>query len=388
MANSDILSVLQTRNISPMDFNFMMLQAPPLNCLLHPQDGWDIYELAHSLKLYSKLDYKLKCIDQILRARGFTKMLAGTNRVIYRYLEDTSFLLKVSIDRTALSDNFGEMENQWKLAPFVPRMFEVHPSGSIGLQERVEPIRRMSEFIELADDIFDLITNNFIGKYVLEDIGSKFFMNYGIRKGFGPVLLDYPYCYELDGDKLYCHNKDMNTGVVCNGIIDYDDGFNFLICPICGKRYTAKELAGAIKNKTIIVEGAKRMKVQLVDTDGKVIIDPNLSSETIEPPIRKKVKKHNKEISPVLCFGDEEVKKEKIIYPPDTSIHDGALDQKAKDLLTEVRAKGFGKQKPYFIEENHDPNYSNVEVHDIHEELSHSVKKKSTFESLWEGTLR
>lgn len=283
MAKSDIISIMQTRNVSPFDFNFDMMMAPPLNCLIHPQDGWDIYELAHSIKYASKLDYKLKCIDQILKYRGFTKMLAGTNRVIYKCMEDTSFLLKVSFDRSSLSDNFGEYENQWKLKPFIPKTFEVHPSGSIGLQERVQPIRRMSEFIEIADDIFDIITNNFIGKYILEDIGSQFFMNWGIRKGFGPVLLDYPYCYELDGNKLYCNNVDMTSGIACNGVIDYDDGFNFLVCPFCGKRYSAKELSSAIKSNIITVKGGYKMKVKIMKGD-KVYINPVSSSDIIEPP--------------------------------------------------------------------------------------------------------
>ena len=177
--NTDILSVLRAKQTSPFDFNFDMLMAPPLACLIHPQDGWDIYELCRSLKYASKLDYKLRCIDQIMRSRGFVKMLAGTNRVIYRYLEDDSFLLKIPFDRSAMNDNINEFNNQFKLKPFVPKTFEVHPSGSIGLAERVKPIRRMYEFMEVADDIFDIITNNFIGKFVLEDIGTKYFMNWG-----------------------------------------------------------------------------------------------------------------------------------------------------------------------------------------------------------------
>ena len=39
----------------------------------------------------------------------------------------------------------------------------------------------------------------------MADIGTNFFMNWGIRPGFGPVLLDYPYVYELDGNKCVNH---------------------------------------------------------------------------------------------------------------------------------------------------------------------------------------
>lgn len=296
MAKADILSILQAKQTSPFDFSFDMLMAPPLFCLIHPQDGWDIYELARSLKYSSKLDYKLNCIDQIMRSRGFVKMLAGTNRVIYRYLEDNGFLLKIPFDRVALSDNINEFNNQFKLKPFVPKTFEVHPSGSIALVERVQPIRRMYEFIEIADDIFDIITNNFIGKYVLEDIGTQYFMNWGIRSGFGPVLLDYPYCYELDGNKLYCNNVDTATGIVCNGVIDYDYGFNELRCPVCGKRYTAKDLEQAIEKKLIIMKGEYKMKVQLVK--GNHVITAMPSSDVIErPAVASKPKNMQLEVS-------------------------------------------------------------------------------------------
>ena len=79
-----------------------------------------------------------------------------------------------------------------------------------------------------------MIANKFIGKYVLEDIGTIWFKNWGIRPGFGPVLLDYPYLFEVDIRDLYCY--DMTPlGLPCGGQIDYDAGFNILICTKCGK---------------------------------------------------------------------------------------------------------------------------------------------------------
>ncbi len=38
-----------------------------------------------------------------------------------------------------------------------------------------------------------MITNCIIGEYVVADIGTKYFMNWGVRKFGNPVLLDYPY---------------------------------------------------------------------------------------------------------------------------------------------------------------------------------------------------
>lgn len=295
-----IMGILETPQISPLTFNFDIMMSRPLNTLIHPQDGWDIYELAHSLKYSSRLSYKLKCIDEIMKSRGFTKMGAGTNRVIYRFLEDNSILLKISFDRIALQDNIGEYKNQHLLKPFVPKTFEIHPSGALALSERVRPIKRMAEFIEIGDDVFDIITNVFIGKYVLEDIGTKYFMNWGIRDGFGPVLLDYPYCYELDGKKLYCNEIDQITGQPCNGVIDYDDGFNKLICTKCGKHYLAKNLENSIKNNSIIVNDSHFIDAYLSRGDECITPKRINMSNTI---IRKKKKTNTEKSFSVTLTG-------------------------------------------------------------------------------------
>ena len=89
------------------------------------------------------------------------------------------------------------IETNSLLKPFVTKMFECSPCGTVATVERVEPITSRQEFLSVADDIFDLLNQQILGQYILEDIGTNYFMNYGLRKGFGPVLLDYPYLFEL-----------------------------------------------------------------------------------------------------------------------------------------------------------------------------------------------
>lgn len=71
------------------------------------------------------------------------------------------------------------------------------------------------------------------------------------------MLLDFPYVYKLDGNKLYCTANTPEHGV-CGGEIDYDDGFNFLRCTKCGTHYRVKQLAKDIENNKIVVKGSKR----------------------------------------------------------------------------------------------------------------------------------
>lgn len=290
MVKANVLQSLYTKRKSPLEFNFDMLTAPPLLALLTPQDINDLNRIARSVKLAGKIDEKYKLIDQIMTNRGFVKLHAGTNRVVYRFIEDQRFVIKVAVDRVGLGDNPAEYKNQFLLKPFVTKVFEVSPCGTVGLFERVDPIMSREEFLSVADDIFNLITKFFVGKYVLEDFGSHYFMNWAIRKNYGPVLLDFPYVYELDGNKLYCNAKPIpgRRDIVCGGEIDYDDGFNNLICTKCGRPYQARDLKKAEENKLIIVGGKKTMRVQ-IKIGKDIILDSGKQkvAKVIEEPKEK-----------------------------------------------------------------------------------------------------
>ncbi len=182
MAKANILEALYSKHKSPLEFNFDMLTAPPLLSLLSAYDIMELNRIARSIKLSGKIDEKYRLIDNIMNARGFVKLHAGTNRVVYRFLEDQRFVVKVAIDKVGLGDNPAEFNNQFLLKPFVTKVFEVSPCGTVGLFERVDAIMSREEFLSVADDIFNLITKVFVGKYVLEDFGSWYFMNYGVRR--------------------------------------------------------------------------------------------------------------------------------------------------------------------------------------------------------------
>lgn len=288
MAKADILSILYSKEKSPLEFKFDSLWIPSMYNFLTPQDIQELHYLASSARFSSKIDFKYKEIDRIMTNRGFKKFHCGTNRIVYSYLEDQSFLVKIALDKVGLSDNPAEYRNQFLLKPFVTKVFEVSPCGTVATVERVEPITSREEFMSIGEDIFDLMNKCIIGRYVLEDVGTKYFMNWGLRKGFGAVLLDYTYVYELDGNKLFCNKMIPETGEVCNGVIDYDAGFNNLICTKCGKRYLAKELEQSVKDKLIILkdEGEIDMKIRL--KRGRDTVATFYSNEESETIVRKK----------------------------------------------------------------------------------------------------
>lgn len=216
--------------------------------------------------MHNKTTEKIEFIDYVLAKYGFKRFACGTNRAVYRYYEDQSFCLKVSIDRTGLTNNTDEFKNQEYLKPFVSKVFSVSNCGTIATCERVIPIRNREEFLVAAENIFDVIVNRFIGKYLLEDIGTEYFKNWGLRKGFGPVLLDYPYIYEIDINNLYCN--DTSNGIPCGGPIDYDDGFNYLYCKKCGKRHMAKQIGKSLAKQLVRLKGEYNMKC-IVTLEGR-----------------------------------------------------------------------------------------------------------------------
>jgi len=307
MARIDFVKSLYKKDVPIDEFKFDNLWAYPLLNYLDQMAIFQLNKIATSVRYQSKPKQKYKMMDQILNPYGFRRITSGTNRAIYKHLDDQRIVLKVALDAVGIRDNPAEYYNQNFLKPFVTKCFSVSPCGTVGIFERVQPIMKKEEFLSVCDDIFALI-NKMIGKYILDDIGTNFYMNYGLREGFGPVLLDFPYMYELDGRKLHCGNRDPFTGEICNGDIDYDDGFNQLICTKCGKIYLATELEKDRDSNNILIDDSPsekgeihKMKIEIlketVNENGEVINVENISTNNVTPETSHIVSKEEYERS-------------------------------------------------------------------------------------------
>ena len=311
MRNSDIAALYFRRRLEDGGFDWEHFTHAPISSYISLPEIQYFDHIATSAKLAGKSKrYKIDMMSEVLRPKGFIYMTAGTNRVVFRNDYDQSFLLKIGFDSTGINDSLREFHNQEVLKPFVPKVFDVSARGTIGLVERVHPILNRAEFTSVAGQIFDILNKKILGKYVLEDIGTDFFKNWGLRDGFGPVLLDYPYVYEIDGSKLVC-NKPLPDGTLCKGLIDYDEGFNTLVCERCGRRHTAKSLAknnGAIlitKDYLTQQRGRRTMqlpKVQIKRSDGSTYGD-DLSVNVKEDVVMKRHTTYSKELKVSINFG-------------------------------------------------------------------------------------
>lgn len=368
MARADVISKLMATKRSALNFNYDLLGAPPLLSMLSPYDITQIEDICKDPRLNSKTKEKREYINQILVPRGFKRFASGTNRIAYKFLEDQSILLKTAISENGMDDSPSEYRNQFLLKPFCSKCFEVSPRGAIGLFERVDPITSVQQYYSISDEIFNLLDQT-MGKYIMADVGTKFFMNIGIRKGFGPVFLDYPMLYELDGAKLFCNVVDPLTGIPCGGEIDYDNGYNFLYCTKCKKQYLAKQLAKGNYGDKILFKGRKeytRMKVA-ISRGNEVVKESNsiISTKTYVDNIRKKKE-------------EESNRKLKVnVYKPQrgTSIPDPTVEEKEDPIpITETsKADAIVNEK---VHEKIDKVEQDVETTDPVEKPKAEVEKK------------
>lgn len=176
MAKIDYLSakIKQHQNL-PDDF-FDNMVGPPVAAFFTPQEQAYIKHII----LRNRNDIKIKMLNAIMKSKGFSRLSGGTNRMVYRYLDNPSFVLKVAIDRVGLQDNLLEFKNQAYLKPYVCKIFDTTPDGLMATIERVYPITSKEEFTAVQDEIFYLITTKIIGRTVADDIGKAHFRNFGI----------------------------------------------------------------------------------------------------------------------------------------------------------------------------------------------------------------
>lgn len=238
----ELMNVMYGGTTTLEQFNWDKMRTVPILSLMSMQDIDYIRKLILSPRYSGNNKYKMDKIDEVMHFRGFTRFAGGTNRLVYIHPAAPNAVFKVAIDSVGITDNPAEYHNQELLKPYCCKVFECSPCGTIASFERVYRITTFDEFYQIADDYFYILSRKIIGKYVMEDIGINFFMNVGIRIGCHPVILDFPYLYELDGRKLKCGNE-LDDGTICGGEIDYDDGFNKLICKKCGRIYRARDLA-------------------------------------------------------------------------------------------------------------------------------------------------
>ena len=252
------------------------MSKPPLTTYVPAPIIDQLRSIVNNVRLMNNPSKKYDLVNKLFDNIGLKPLASGTNRRTFYCTYDPTVVIKIASDRVGKSDNLSEFTLQKLIKPFCTKSFDVTPDGVVALVERVETMKEADFKKVYASDVFDFTFEILRRGYVMEDIGGNFYKNWGIRFGFGPVILDYPYIFELDWTKLRCSHKDVHTGYLCDGYLDYDydKGMSEIICTKCGTRYTAKYLARRIEAKTLLekINRKRDNEMALLDTDFKVVI--------------------------------------------------------------------------------------------------------------------
>ena len=259
------------------------LKVNPLLSYFSMDDINQINQISSSVRLNNNPREKYRLIEEIMKKRGFRLIGGGTNRRTYTCDYDNRIVAKVGTDKVGFSNNLREFVNQDVLKPFCCKIFEVSPCGTLAIIESVYPIKTIEEFQSVGEDIFNVLYFKIRNKDIaMEDIGFRSYKNWGIRDNFGPVLLDYPTMYVADPKKCFCTQKDA-YGRYCNHPLDYDEGFDNIVCTKCGHRYLSKfiskkngdniaELIYAAGNRFNKKKGECKMIIRVRNRNGERVI--------------------------------------------------------------------------------------------------------------------
>ena len=174
----------------------------------------------------------------------FTPLGNGTNR--YGILID-GFAIKIALDRMGKIDNQREFKYSKFLYPKVVKVYECFPTGLIAAFEYVT-ILSLSEFYERQEEMREILSE--IAPYFLiGDIGISTvnYVNWGIRPDGSLVILDFAYIYSLSYRGFTCTCED-------EGMLQFDNDYNYLICPFCGKKWTFADIRRRISKQDEINE--------------------------------------------------------------------------------------------------------------------------------------
>ena len=230
----------------PLERAFDDLQGPMVEDLFDAETIKSIKLVVTNQKIKFFKD-KFRILAGILNPLGYILAHAGTNRVVFQPQFDDSFVVKIGLDIAGRTNNPNEIVNQKYLKPFVCKCFDTTDDGVIGTFERVVPIENLYQLWSVREDIFDIM-RAITKRFIIDDFGTEAFKNWGVRKGFGPVLLDYADMYILDKDTAYCRKPiDWHSTAVCGGELGYTPGYNKIMCKKCGGIGKAKQYKGKEK---------------------------------------------------------------------------------------------------------------------------------------------
>lgn len=305
-----------------------------------------------------KVDLIVELLNQY--SYEYDKIAPGTNR--YSIIID-NYVFKIALDSRGKVDNWAEFYLSRELQPYVTKTYECN--GLIAVAEYVSPIPK-DEFISIKDKIRRIL-DQLSKDYLFGDMGTitKNFMNWGMRADGQIVCLDYAYTYRIIGNEMICGHKKKN-GEICQGFLEYDEDFNKLKCPHCGKEYDFIDIKNRMRRgyEDEVRENAKKLSVHFPHgVDELEVDDDDINSIIIKEDINMKYNEDN-----TIKYTEEEV--EAMLY--------AEIDKCYAPIKTHDEIEDDDKEEKIHI----DMNAANASLHDLMEVEYESEEAPPSKESI------
>lgn len=231
----------------------------------------------------------------------------GTNRATVNI---DGYCLEFALDYDGMIDNRREFLYSKSLQPYAVKVYECTPSGLFCIEEYVDILDK-SDFDDpsVQKEMRDILSE-LSQMFLIGDIGinPKNYVNWGRRPDGSLVMLDFAYIYDVKYGTFTCDCDDET-------ILQYDNNYDKLICPKCGKKYDFGTIRRRITRKMQEAEigDIRRLSYNIHSAEEEV----DLVKE-FEPEDPNKKKKKNKK-----SYGEELLE---IYYKENLDINDEEKD--------------------------------------------------------------
>lgn len=196
-----------------------------------PETLVDIFVV--SLRSELNNNQKIDEIYTILKRENipYNQLGPGTNRFA---VQIDGYAVKFALDKDGQIDNRREFLYSKTLYPYVIKCYECTLDGLMMVCEYVR-IFTIDDFYEQQENMRKIL-KEIARNYMVGDMGvtTKNYLNWGFRMDGSIVILDFAYTYKIKYTQFVCDCEgDQN-------ILVYDNDYNNLICPSCGKKWQFK----------------------------------------------------------------------------------------------------------------------------------------------------
>lgn len=201
----------------------------------------------------------------------------GTNR--YGIIVD-GYAVKIALDNLGKIDNKREFKYAKQLYPKTIKVYECCETGLIAISEYIT-IFSLSDFYAAQDEMREILAD-IARNFLIGDIGvsTKNYVNWGTRPDGSKAILDFAYIYSLSYKGFMCDCDD-------EGVLEFDNDFNYLICPFCKKKRSFADIRKRISKQDEINE------IGDITTIGYVLHSEEEEHEIdpLKSPVKKKKQK-------------------------------------------------------------------------------------------------